>query len=628
MLLIIAIFALYTLLQKVIIDRSLIRRIKKSENVDEAIRFRVKLKFRRRIFLCMYLAVVLCAFTGLSILAMRETGKFDVNDWGWVITLPAFIYYYLVANKNLERLVGNLSTLDKATFLSRTGEYALYLRGFEMDDYTPESKYLAREKDMLRRLKKNTKIGFRFSEYYFTRVLQSRIPVCAVGMTKEIEAPMGALRVYLNDGTWKEDVRELMEHAKEIYILVNDRPSCVWEIEQSWEMLDKTVFLIDDRCRYARVRGLWARNDMPLPVLPTPAYEYPINDFVALKVGNGSVDCKSYENSIVGYSRLLERPVPKKRKSKIGCGCLCVVLLSFLVWGVIGYIGIDQELTEKQQSREIVDEYLECQNHDLQLPIDNVLGCIRILPPKDGVEIGADTKLFSQLAALEDPQCECFKRFYDKRMPTDGDSVINGAMDILTLKCWKDKTFTLGDFRRQIAAERQSVTPGAVLRDEVQTNALINGTLYNQYMVKARVMEAASVTDTAFQYSTQITEVLVANAQTQKVHTITSVCFSLIKDKILLLRARSVTYDENEARAIATRHTAALKQWGEVLQACNKIDPKQIGVRKKDEEKPSQSDNAKLDGDEAVERNQGTGMIIPMLLVGGAYWAIRRFGKG
>ena len=236
-------FVIYGLLQKCLIDWPLARCIKRSKNAKEAIACRRKLRFRRRLFLIIYvLLFVLLPYLGDTVIAIQTTGIVDPRYFLWVLVLSVFLYSYMISNKNLDRLMGNLSLADKTSFLSASKDYVLYLRDFETDDYSPEKK----------QYKKLTKSSSRFSEYYFTKVLQSKETVCAVGMTKEVDAPIGAQRVYLNDETWQEDVWDLMRSAKEIYILVNDRPSCIWEISQSLGMLDKTIFLVDERKNMTR----------------------------------------------------------------------------------------------------------------------------------------------------------------------------------------------------------------------------------------------------------------------------------------------------------------------------------------------------------------------------------------
>lgn len=90
----------------------------------------------------------------------------------------------------------------------------------------------------------NSRLNHRVSSFPFLSIVWSRksknrIPVYAVGMTKETYSPVGADRVYLDDSTWKDDVRELMIAAEKIVILVNDKENCIWEIEQTYNLKEK-----------------------------------------------------------------------------------------------------------------------------------------------------------------------------------------------------------------------------------------------------------------------------------------------------------------------------------------------------------------------------------------------------
>jgi hypothetical protein len=134
-------------------------------------------------------------------------------------------------------------------------------------------------------------------------------------MTKEIESPRGALRVYLSDSNWKEDVYDLMHNAQKIYILVNDRNSCIWEIEQSIEMIDKTVYIVDDLQKYDNVR-LRISNPVLLPEIS--ANEKQPNNILIIRNLQGSFEVKSYTNNIYGYSLAfgIESEEVKKTKKR------------------------------------------------------------------------------------------------------------------------------------------------------------------------------------------------------------------------------------------------------------------------------------------------------------------------
>ena len=321
------VFAIYGLLQKCLIDWPLARRIKRSTNAKDAISCRRKLRFRRRFFFIIYVLIVLVVPNiVITVDTIQTTGIVEPRNFLWVLILPLFLYVYLISSKNLDRLMGNLSLADKTAFLLNNRNFVLYLRGFETDDYSPESKQY-----------KNRKGSSRFSEYYFTRVLQSKETVCAVGMTKEVDAPIGAQRVYLNDETWQEDVRNLMRLAKEIYILVNDRPSCIWEINQSLGMLNKTIFLVDEREKYNKVRQLGYEHGITFPEMPHSA-ETQSHEFAVIRFKDGNADCRFYDKSLVGYAKMFGVPVPRIRKpGSIGCGGACVAVLIFIIYVYLSF---------------------------------------------------------------------------------------------------------------------------------------------------------------------------------------------------------------------------------------------------------------------------------------------------
>lgn len=146
--------------------------------------------------------------------------------------------------------MGNVSSLNKESFLNKYSRFALFLRGFENDNYEKDPFALTISKN--------------FSEYNFVKELKQYIPVCAIGMTKESDAPLGAQRIYVSDETWKSDVLELMNRSNLIFILLNDRPSCIWEIEQSHDVMYKTCFIINDIDKYNSVRNrLIGKIDFP-----------------------------------------------------------------------------------------------------------------------------------------------------------------------------------------------------------------------------------------------------------------------------------------------------------------------------------------------------------------------------
>ena len=120
-------------------------------------------------------------------------------------------------------------------------------------------------------------------------------------MTKELEQPSGAKRLYLNDSTWREDVKELMEKSIAIIILMNDKESCVWEIEQSATMLEKTYFFIDTFEKYCNIKektqailNFPELNESALPLL----IHFKGNGIIKMPYHNNVYDYRSISNRI------------------------------------------------------------------------------------------------------------------------------------------------------------------------------------------------------------------------------------------------------------------------------------------------------------------------------------------
>ena len=183
---------------------------------------------------------------------------------------------------------GNLSYFDKKAFMEKNKVFALYLRGFENDDYSSKLG-LSRIKNM------------QFSEYLFTKILSKHCVCAAIGMTKELDAPLGAKRIYVDDETWKDDVIELMEKSQQIYILINNRPSCIWEIETAVKYIEKVILIIDDPIKYVLVQEAVKRT----VVLPQIYDMTMSNRFFYLQYKGGMFDCRKYINSRKGYSEIV-----------------------------------------------------------------------------------------------------------------------------------------------------------------------------------------------------------------------------------------------------------------------------------------------------------------------------------
>lgn len=98
-------FAIYAILQKCLIDWPLVRRIKRSKNAKDAIVCRKKLRFRRRLFLALYMLIMFVLPQLIqSMMAIEYTGIVDPRYFLWVLILPIFLWWYLISYKNLDML--------------------------------------------------------------------------------------------------------------------------------------------------------------------------------------------------------------------------------------------------------------------------------------------------------------------------------------------------------------------------------------------------------------------------------------------------------------------------------------------------------------------------------------------
>lgn len=215
----------------------------------------------------------------LMILLMLEATRNIAN-----LLLVSFVYQYIFNKYHLP-----ISTLNLSELLKRDKPYILYLRGFKTDLYKEQS-YTEMS---------NEKFS-NFSEYWFFDVLGNSIKdkdtdfIC-VGMTKELECPMGCKRVYLDDNNWKNDVQTLIQNAKHIYILINSNDSCIWEIQQSISVKEKVTYVIDDMNEF-----LNAINQISIQM---PIIEDLAGKIAFVKIQNSGINVSYTENSINGYAK-------------------------------------------------------------------------------------------------------------------------------------------------------------------------------------------------------------------------------------------------------------------------------------------------------------------------------------
>ena len=234
---------LFVILEGIIhlIDIPFKKKIKNSTSVDTSLKSRSNLKTARLISTPLLIILACAGIIWLSV----ENDAVDTlgRDLGLIIA-------YAIT-RGWSMLKGNIQTFSKEGYLSKHHDnYVFYLRAFESDFYSTSRNAYTLESGLAKAIKKK---GW---------------PISAIGMTKELDAPPGASRIYVDDETWQADVLELMQHARMIFILMSDRESCIWEISKSAKMLSKICFIIDNTDKYENIKNSIS-NTIKFPDLNT-----------------------------------------------------------------------------------------------------------------------------------------------------------------------------------------------------------------------------------------------------------------------------------------------------------------------------------------------------------------------
>lgn len=211
-----------------LLDIPFMNKIIRSKSVEDSLKARKLLRVIRPI-ISVILIIVFCVIVAV-INVYNGDEKLLGQRIGMIIGFAILVGW--------ARMRGNVQANSKDEYIAKHKNkgFVLYLRAFESDFYSKDPKA-------------------RSFEGSFIKALESRgRDVCAIGMTKELDAPYGAERVYVSDESWQSDVKELMQYADTIFILMSDRQSCIWEIAQSADKLQKTYFIIDNESKYVNVK--------------------------------------------------------------------------------------------------------------------------------------------------------------------------------------------------------------------------------------------------------------------------------------------------------------------------------------------------------------------------------------
>lgn len=202
--------------------------------------------------------------------------------------------------------------------------FALYLRGFSRDDYSETTEHLQK-----------TSKSESFSEGRFIHLLKQYIPVYAVGMTKELEGPHGASRVYLNDSEWEQEVEALMSKATLIVILLNESDSCIWEIQQARKYKDKIVYICDNQDKLVKVRqklNVLREGGIPIGVkADTATFTDSKGLSTTMPIAHSDKDYSKFIHKLMMSKFRLKRRIFSNRDNKIIATIIGIVLTPILL---------------------------------------------------------------------------------------------------------------------------------------------------------------------------------------------------------------------------------------------------------------------------------------------------------
>lgn len=295
MLSLIIIFALFALVLK-LVDLPTLNKIKAAPDADSAIRYRKQLLRNRKIAFVAFVILIIC-YLLYDIKVALDNITYDnaalleitISDIAEIVLLCI----YLRASNKYYEIQGHISAITVQEFLEANKRFILFLRGFENDIY-----------------KEKNADKFAFSEHILSKVAEKGlgIPLCAVGMTKEGDSPMGGTRVYVNDKNWEDEVYGLMCKAEKIVILVNDRSSCIWEIRMTKDIYHKCVFVVDDLEKYSNVTsklaGVIDLPELPESDIPGLPLEYDPRSFYFQSDNN----MKDFSGDLADYCSILGLP--------------------------------------------------------------------------------------------------------------------------------------------------------------------------------------------------------------------------------------------------------------------------------------------------------------------------------
>ena len=195
-------------------------------------------------------------------------------------------------------------------YMNKERIFILYLRGFITDDYSPELEKTAdvvtnaapwKSKIDTDKVNENPN-DFPLSEKSLAKAWNNcPIRLCevfSVGRPEELESPEGTKRIYLDNDSWQEDAKTLMDLAKYILVCIHPNDNCIWEIRQCNTLFpEKTIYYVDNITNLGIVKEKMG-DELPICL---KSEEIDHNHMMAYQK-DGKVIVKSYANTDSGLS--------------------------------------------------------------------------------------------------------------------------------------------------------------------------------------------------------------------------------------------------------------------------------------------------------------------------------------
>lgn len=212
-------------------DRRAEKKIARIARVDahSAVMVRARIKWIRIVLNIVYhiLVILITGWSAVFLFIYGNSVFFGIMN----AFLPASICLASVVSLFFNKS-SNISLLEATDVVKQKSPYALYLRAFKSD----LSRRNFNEEDLVQKL------------------LQQKVVTYAVGLPEEVDAFPGAKRVYINDNTWQEEVRLMINGATYVFLRVCNTDPCLWELEQALSHSNNLYIIIENAKEYETVR--------------------------------------------------------------------------------------------------------------------------------------------------------------------------------------------------------------------------------------------------------------------------------------------------------------------------------------------------------------------------------------